>query len=397
MSKKKYLIFSTDFKPHKGGVAEFVFNIANYLKKENLFNGIITYTQQDGNFDDYSVRMTNLLNRKRKLGKRFGDSFFLTRKINTAVHKLYLHYLAYKDLKPILKEKHRTKVLICSYYTYDNGIFINMCRFLNIEYEILYHGLDVLLISRQLRKQFIKNSKNASRLIFNSKASRDLFLKKSNNLSVPAYVIYPYIDTKTILETDLYSKEELESKWNIPLKNKHIISCVAALGKRKGVHIAVSAMSKLKKDFPNYLLLIGGKGPEKENLEKQIKDLKLENNVFLLGLISDKEKYSLLKYSEIFVLPSSGLNGTEWEGFGISYIEASLFNNIVIGGNHGGIIEAIDNKKSGYLIKFDEDNSSDVLYEKLKETAEKGDFSMAKYGKEYVIKNFDIRNFKNKF
>ena len=394
--KKKYLIFSTDFKPHKGGIAEFVFNIANYLKKEDKIKEIITYTPQENEKFDYPVRITNLLNRNRKLGKRFGDSFFLTRKINTVIHKLFLHILAYKDLKPILKEKSETKVLICSYYTYDNGIFINMCRFLNIEYEILYHGLDVLLISKQLQRQFLKNSKSASRLIFNSKASQDLFLEKSNNLSVPTEVIYPLIDTETILNTELYTKEYLETKWNINFLGKHIISCVAALGKRKGVSIAVSAMAELVKKYSNYLFIIGGKGPEKVNLERQVKELKLENNVFILGLISDKEKWSLLNYSEIFVLPSSGMKGIEWEGFGISYIEASLFENIVIGGNHGGIVEAIDDKHSGYLIKFDTDNSVEKLHNKLEEIIKDDNKNMAKYGKKFVIENFDINRFKDR-
>jgi len=346
--KKKYLIFSTDFKPHKGGIAEFVFNIANHLKKEDLIKEIITYTPQENEKFDYPVRITNLLNRKRKLGKRFGDSFFFTRKINTVIHKLFLHFFAYRDLKPILKEKSQIKVLICSYYTYDNGIFINMCRFLSIEYEILYHGLDVLLISKQLPKQFLKNSKSASRLIFNSKASRDLFLEKSNNLSVKTDVIYPLIDTKTILNEELYAKEELETKWNINFAGKHIISCIAALGKRKGVAIAVSAMAELVKKHPEYIFIVGGKG-------------------------------------------------TEWEGFGISYIEASLFENVVIGGNHGGVVEAIDNEKSGYLIKFDTDDSVEKLYNILDDIIKRPNTTMAQYGKKYVIDNFDVRNFAGKF
>ncbi|MBN2894204.1 MAG: glycosyltransferase family 4 protein [Bacteroidales bacterium] len=395
--KKKYLIFSTDFKPHKGGIAEFVYNIANYLKKEDLINEIITYTPQENEKFDYPVRITNILNRKRKLGERLGDSFFLTRKLNTLIHKIFLHYLSYKDLKPILKNKAQIKVLVCSYYTYDNGIFINMCRILNIEYEILYHGLDVLLISKMLTKQFLKNSKHANRLIFNSKASRNLFIEKSNNLFVPTEVIYPLIDTKTILETETYSKDELETKWNINLANKHIISCVAALGKRKGVAIGVAAMAKLVEKYPDYIFIIGGKGPEKVNLIKQVKELKLENNVFILGLISDKEKWSLLKYSEIFVLPSSGLKGVEWEGFGISYIEASLFENIVIGGDHGGIVEAIDDKKSGFLIKFDTEDNVEKLHIKLEEIIENDNKKISEYGRKYVIDNFDVDNFKGRF
>ncbi len=392
---KKYLVYSNDFKPRKGGIAEFVYNISVFLNSNNQLEGVITTTPKENLQFDFPVLISNLKKAKRNLGQRFGDNFFLTRKINTLIHKIKLYYLAFKDLNKFKKKNIR--VLVCSYYTYDTGIWINVCRLLNIDYEILYHGLDILNLSKQLPRQFEKNSKNAKRLIFNSEATQSLFIKKLPDVKTQKQIIYPYIDTKKILNTDLYSKEQLAEKLRIDLDDKLIISTVAALVKRKGISIAVSAMKKVVDLYPDTIYIIGGKGPEFENLKKQIDKLKLQDNVFLLGLISDKEKWSLLKYSKIFVLPSSGLNETDWEGFGISYIEASLFENIVIGGKHGGIPEAVDDNKSGYLIDFDKKGSDIKLFEKICFIIENDHTQMLQYGKKFVIDNFDIINFEGKF
>lgn len=268
---------------------------------------------------------------------------------------------------------------------------------LNIDYEILYHGLDILNLSKQLFGQFQRNSIKAKRLIFNSFATQSLFNSKLPDVRTQKQVIYPYIDTRKILNSELYSKHELAEKWGIELQNKYIISTVAALVKRKGISIAVSAMKKLVEHYPETVYIIGGKGPEFDNLKKQIEQLQLQNNVFLLGLISDKEKWSLLKYSQIFVLPSSGLKETDWEGFGISYIEASLFENVVVGGKHGGIPEAVEENKSGYLIDFDKTGSDEKLYERLRFIIENDHTQMRQYGRKFVIENFDIKNFESKF
>ena len=392
---KKYLVYSNDFKPHKGGIAEFVYNISVFLNSKKQLEAVITTTPSENLQFDFPVLMSNLRKTNRNLGQRLGDNFFLTRKLNTLIHKIKLYYLAFKDLKSFRKKNIR--VLVCSYYTYDTGIWINVCKRLNIDYEILYHGLDILNLSKQLPRQFKKNSKNSKRLIFNSLATKNLFIKKLPDVKTQKQIIYPYIDTKKILQSELYSKEELAKKWNIDLQNKRIISTVAALVKRKGVSIAVNSMKKLVEHYPDTIYIIGGKGPEFENLKKQVEELGLKDNVFLLGIISDKEKWALLKYSEIFVLPSSGLNETDWEGFGISYIEASLFENVVIGGKHGGIPEAVDDNKSGYLIDFDKEGSDIKLFEKIRYIIENDHSHMRQYGKRFVIDNFDIKNFEGKF
>jgi phosphatidylinositol alpha-1,6-mannosyltransferase len=49
-------------------------------------------------------------------------------------------------------------------------------------------------------------------------------------------------------------------------------------------------------------------------------------------------------------MPNRTLGGSEWEGFGIAFIEAALFGKPSIGGNNGGVADAIVQGKTGFLV-----------------------------------------------
>lgn len=69
-----------------------------------------------------------------------------------------------------------------------------------------------------------------------------------------------------------------------------------------------------KQGFKHYVLCLVGDGIMRVSLEQMIKQLHLENNVFLLGL--SKDVHSLLSSFDMFVLPSFS------EGFPLSLLEA---------------------------------------------------------------------------
>ena len=80
------------------------------------------------------------------------------------------------------------------------------------------------------------------------------------------------------------------------------------------------------------------------------KNLKLEDKVTFLGNVTDNIRNKYLKASDIFILPSIA-TPKSIEGFGIVYLEANYYNLPVIGTISGGITEAIEDHKSGLLIK----------------------------------------------
>jgi glycosyltransferase involved in cell wall biosynthesis len=84
------------------------------------------------------------------------------------------------------------------------------------------------------------------------------------------------------------------------VNNKPFILSVGRLSHEKGFDLLIDAYSRLQ--APNVDLLISGEGPERENLEKQIKDLNLTGNVKLIGFKSNLQDY--YAQAEVFVLSS---------------------------------------------------------------------------------------------
>jgi glycosyltransferase involved in cell wall biosynthesis len=85
----------------------------------------------------------------------------------------------------------------------------------------------------------------------------------------------------------------------------------------KHVDLLLEALQQVRSEFPDIRCLIVGDGPERGVLEKQAKDLGLQNNVEFPGFLPDDDAViAAMKASSVFVLPSTR------EGFGIAALEA---------------------------------------------------------------------------
>lgn len=95
------------------------------------------------------------------------------------------------------------------------------------------------------------------------------------------------------------------------------ICCVSRLMTYKNIDCLVKAIASIKDKISDIQLVIIGKGPEKKNLRKLVKKLRLEGQVFFKQDLRYKDLLSVLKGSKVFCLPS------EIEGFGLVIIEAA--------------------------------------------------------------------------
>ena len=111
-------------------------------------------------------------------------------------------------------------------------------------------------------------------------------------------------------------------------------------------------------------------------------------------LNSDLEKFSILKHSDVYVMPTRNMNNRDFEGFGISFLEASYFENVVIGGTDDGVQEAISNHVTGFTIDFQHQDSAielaDLLKSLLKQKDQMKEFQT--HAKSFVVKNFDMNH-----
>lgn len=122
----------------------------------------------------------------------------------------------------------------------------------------------------------------------------------------------------------------------------YVIITVGRLVLFKGNHILISALPSLLKSHPNVKLLIIGDGPERNNLVEQARQLKVSDNVIFKGFVNDVENY--YNASDLVAFP------TYIEALGHICFEAMYYKKPIVASYTGGVIENIQDHKTGLLV-----------------------------------------------
>ena len=148
-------------------------------------------------------------------------------------------------------------------------------------------------------------SKDAGRYVFGKRACFE--------------VIPNGIDTKAF-SFNIEKRNRIREKLNI--QDDLVLGTVGRLSKEKNQVFLVDLMSKINGIIPNAKMLIIGEGPDRNIIERRIKELKLEKQIILLGMKTNVSDY--LCAMDFFLFPSIH------EGLGISAIEAQCCGLITL-------------------------------------------------------------------
>lgn len=169
----------------------------------------------------------------------------------------------------------------------------------------------------------------------------------TNLLKIPQKkltIVPPGIDIKQNYFNKVEAKEKLKKFLSKPiLENDYVVGTIANHYKTKGLDVLIKAAAKIKEKNIHFIII--GDGPQKNDLQLQITNYKLQN-FYLLGSIENASAY--LKAFDLFVLPSRK------EGFPYTILEAMAQNIPVITTDVGGIGTLVQNKKTGFVIKPDD-------------------------------------------
>lgn len=214
---------------------------------------------------------------------------------------------------------------------------------------IFVHGNDILCLNI-FQKKWIRYlcGKSGVHFIANSKAVATLF------------------DKEVTCKVDFVQPPFMEIPDHHP-KIKQEQSCVfltiSRLVKRKNIHRVIQALHRLKKEGVDFHYYIAGNGEAKKDIISLVKNLSMENEIEVLGRVSEDQKRILYKRSNYFLLPSvyDEADGSI-EGYGIVFIEANSYGLPVLSGNTGGMVEAVIDRVSGLHC----DGSVDDIVGKIK-------------------------------
>ncbi len=126
--------------------------------------------------------------------------------------------------------------------------------------------------------------------------------------------------------------------------NDNIVSTyVGRLSPEKNLSLLIRAFYGIAMTYDNIRLLLVGDGPERDNLEAQIKHMNIESKVFFTGMVEYKAIPAYLAASDIFVNPSSS------ETFGLSTVEAMAAGLPVLGIDAPGTADIIEDGATGLI------------------------------------------------
>ena len=200
--------------------------------------------------------------------------------------------------------------------------------------------------------------------------------EKNKNININKRVIYNYIDKERILEK---SCDEIDFSFKKDFVN---FLTVARLVEQKGIDRLIKVHKKLIERGYIHNFYIIGDGPEKEKLEKLIKEKKVEKTFYLLG--QKENPYPYIKNATYFCLLS------RFEGYGMVLEEAKILDKSIIITNTAAR-EAVENYSNKYILE----NTEDGIYNGLKDIIEKETESKKEENRNKESKKIKENNYDN--
>ena len=135
----------------------------------------------------------------------------------------------------------------------------------------------------------------------------------------------------------------LQKKLNIP-KDSLVVGVVARLFPLKGYEYFIPVAAQIAKSNPSIKFLVVGDGIMRNDLERQIKELGLENNFIFVGLIPPKEVYKYIALMTLLIHLSLR------EGLPRTVVQALAIGIPAVSYDLDGAPEVIINDKTGFVL-----------------------------------------------
>ncbi|KAB7671729.1 glycosyltransferase family 4 protein [Bacillus sp. B1-b2] len=326
------LFVSVDFPPMIGGIQNYLYGLVSNLDPTETY--VLTSSKGD---KDANEAFDNKQNFK-----------IYRTNISSGIHftkQLFKLIPLYYEIKRIVRE-HKIEEI-----HFGNALPIGLLGFFlgkKIEYYPYLYGLDILHAKNTFYKRVLLQGilKRASNIITISNYTKNII----TSLGIEEQRIKIISPGFKLPDEQPSEVINIRRKYNINTDTKVILT-VARLHERKGHDNVIHALKMMIEDNPNVVYVICGKGPYKETLKNMVKELELEEVVLFTGEVSDEELIGWYQTADIFIMASRQIGSIgDVEGYGIVFLEANYYGVPVIGGNSGGIPDAIINEETGYLV-----------------------------------------------
>ena len=105
-------------------------------------------------------------------------------------------------------------------------------------------------------------------------------------------------------------------------REERLILFVGRLVEKKGIIYLINAITALLAKYPDLQLWIVGKGPDENELKRQVETLGLSGHVIFKGAVTHEQLPEIYRKASVTVVPSIIAEGGDQEGFGLVIVEA---------------------------------------------------------------------------
>lgn len=210
-----------------------------------------------------------------------------------------------------------------------------------VPYVVYCHGEEVSIQRRDALKRrvmpFLYN--RAAAIIANSHNSRQLLLDLGVRPEL-VHVVNPGVDLDKFTPVPPPAREPGEI----------VLLTVGRHQARKGHDQALRAVAQLAPKYPGLRYRIAGDGEETPRLKALCTELGLDDRVEWLGTVPHDELAGLYQDCDIFLMANRHMGDDDLEGFGMVFLEAAACAKPSIGGDSGGVPDAVEQDVTGLLV-----------------------------------------------
>ena len=228
-------------------------------------------------------------------------------------------------------------------------------RIIGVKSIVYLHGLDITASSKLYQTFWVPFLRCLDKVIVNSNATKQLALNvgiKEEKISI--------VNPGVKIPLNLPVEDEIKKfKLKYSLENKKIILSVGRLTTRKGLKEFVDkSLPTIIKQELSAILVIIGEPPKnslsaelqsRESIEQIAQENGVENNIRFLGKVDERTLALALHSANVHIFPVRDIK-KDPEGFGMVAIEAAAYGVPTIAFATGGVVDAVADNQSGYLV-----------------------------------------------
>lgn len=255
-------------------------------------------------------------------------------------------------------------------------------------FDLSSHKYDLIHVSHQLSSYFQKDYKQTIKIVtlhdlnflkenLPQKKIIENIKKVNNNLKYADYIvcISNYVKQDFLENKHLFDLKKLKDIFvihngiQIPkdkdydlgqynfLKQKKYILNIGVLFPKKNQMVLLDLINRIEEDL--VLVVSGQKQDYFEKIMLKIKELNIENKVYILRHVSLEEKFALIQNCHAMIHPSIA------EGFGVPPVEAMMFGKPIFLSNKTSLPE-IGGKYAYYFDNFNINEMIDIYHQGMK-------------------------------